>query len=41
MLRETGISRKAGIRVFRVLAAEGRFELSVVEEVGMVLSAKE
>jgi hypothetical protein len=41
LLRELGISRKAGVRVFKVLSATGAYGLESLEEVGMVLTPKQ
>ena len=41
MVSDLGISRKAGIRLFKVLAGEGGFDIHMLDEVGMVLSRKE
>ena len=41
VVSQLGISRKAGVRVFKILEAEDRCDLNVLEDVGMVLSSKE
>ena len=38
LVHELGLSRKAGIRVFKLLAAGGKYGVETLEEVGMVLT---
>ena len=41
LIKELAISRKVGTQIFRILSAEGRFGLDVLDDVGMVLSGQE
>jgi len=40
LVGELGISRRAAIQVFRLLAAEGQYVLDLLDDLGMVLSTK-
>ena len=37
---ELGISRKAAIQAFRLLVTDGQYVLDLLDDLGMVLSAK-
>ncbi len=41
LVEQLGISRKAAAQVFEALAARGEYALSAIDEVGMVLCARD